>query len=351
MADWIGCYDPSILEVSLPISTTPDLLAYIFWFLPRQDVHEMGKVCIFWRDACTRPMLWHCVNLANRDFPRGFLDRPHVQKGTRRLDLTFAREVYDTTLCPVLPSFLHLRSLILDGCRQVSDRLLASLPRQLRRISLYWNTTISDKGMKVLGDQCPYLTHVGLSGCKFITNAGVRALCMRARCLVALDLTRAKIDDDALELIARYCPHLEVLNCYACASFESRGVQVLTATLSRLSSLDLCGCAQSLKDDAFSRLSAEGTCAQALRNLNLSWCLKLTDETLFSLAKDCHNLEVLRIRGNTNITDVGMSVLAQCAPFIRELDVNGCVGIERRTLSELKTMFPRLERLVPIDEQ
>lgn len=60
----------------------------------------------------------------------------------------------------------------------------------LQRLSLYWNVHISNAVLQKLSICCPKLTHLNLSGCKRITDDGLKAVARKCPELVDVDLTR-----------------------------------------------------------------------------------------------------------------------------------------------------------------
>ena len=85
---------------------------------------------------------------------------------------------------------------------------------------------------------------------------------------------------------------------------------------------------------------AEG-CPQ-LRWLNLTWCVKLTDEGVRQLALGCRRLRWLSLHGIVSVSLQGLTELSSsCARTLHTLDVQGCSsgGLEADQLAEL---FPRV---------
>lgn len=109
--------------------------------------------------------------------------------------------------------------------------------------------------------------------------------------------------------------------------------------LTYLKFLDLCG-AQNLSDDG---LSCIAECVN-LVSLNLTWCVRVTDEGVIAIAQGCTSLEFLSLFGIVGVTDKCLEALSSsCSNTITTLDVNGCIGIKRRSRDELLHLFPHIK--------
>lgn len=87
-------------------------------------------------------------------------------------------------------------------------------------------------------------------------------------------------------------------------------------------------------------------CAQ-LREVNLTWCIQLTDAGLCALASSCRRLESLSVHGVQGVTDASIEALAAgCAATLHTLDVNGCTGIRNRSREHLRQLLPALTTFV-----
>lgn len=83
--------------------------------------------------------------------------------------------------CPVLP---HCR------LTQAAITHLISKLRNLQRLELYWNLNVRDEVLLSLAAYAPSLAFLSLSGCKNVTDDGLRTLSGACTGLTHLDLTR-----------------------------------------------------------------------------------------------------------------------------------------------------------------
>lgn len=147
-----------------------------------------------------------------------------------------------------------------------------------------------------------------------------------------------KLTDDGLKSLLHKCLFLQSLNLYALSSFTDEAYRKI-CLLARLKFLDLCG-AQNLSDEALSCISK----CKNLESLNLTWCVRVTDEGVISIAKGCTSLEFLSLFGIVGVTDKCLEELSKsCSNKITTLDVNGCIGIKKRSREELLQLFPYLK--------
>ncbi|KAL2609192.1 hypothetical protein R1flu_027765 [Riccia fluitans] len=71
-------------------------------------------------------------------------------------------------------------------------------------------------------------------------------------------------------------------------------------------------------------IAAIGKNLHDLRDLDLTGCTLLTDESLLALATGCTRLEKLNLSGCIGITDVGLVALAKGCSSLRQLNLCGC---------------------------
>ncbi|XP_028056412.1 F-box protein At3g58530 isoform X2 [Camellia sinensis] len=240
----------------------------------------------------------------------------------KQINLEFAQDIEDKHLdilgSKCSDSLQNLESLNLNGCQKISDKGIEAITTvcfNLKVFSIYWNVRVSDIGIKHLVKNCKRIVNLNLSGCKNITDKSLQLLADNYQYLESLNLTRCiKITDGGLCQILLKCSSLQSLNLYALSSFTDEAYKKISI-LANLRFLDLCG------------------------------SQNLTNEGLYCIAK-CKNLASLNLTclfGIIGVTDKCLEALSRfCSNTLTTLDVNGCIGIKRRSHEELLQLFPHL---------
>ncbi|PIA48654.1 hypothetical protein AQUCO_01400911v1 [Aquilegia coerulea] len=239
-------------------------------------------------------------------------------------------------------SLQDLETLNLNVCQKISDKgiqAVTSVCPNLKSFSIYWNVRVTDLGIKKLSQNCRHLVNLNLSGCQSITDVGLNSIADNYPELEVLNLTRCtKLTDDGLQQILLKCSKLQSLNLYALSRFTDEAYKKI-ALLPNLKFLDLCG-AQNLSDQGLSCIAE----CKNLTDLNLTWCVRVTDVGVEAIAQGCSSLEFLSLFGIVGVTDNCLEALSRfCSNTLTTLDVNGCIGIKRRSRDELLQLFPNLK--------
>lgn len=264
----------------------------------------------------------------------------------KHINLEFARDVEDAHFIVIkdkcFNSLQSLESLNLNGCQKISDtgiEAITSCCPKLKSFSIYWNVRVTDTGLLHIVRNCKHIIDLNISGCKNISDRGIQLVADNYPELESLNLTRCvKVTDEGLKSLLHKCLFLQSLNLYALSSFTDEAYQKIYL-LARLKFLDLCG-AQNLSDEGLSCISK----CKNLVSLNLTWCVRVTDEGVISIAECCSSLEFLSLFGIIGVTDKCLDALSKsCSDKLTTLDVNGCIGIKKRSREELLKLFPYLK--------
>ncbi|KAI4378496.1 hypothetical protein MLD38_015967 [Melastoma candidum] len=264
----------------------------------------------------------------------------------KHVDLEFARDVEDSLFETIKTRFdaclKDLEVLNLNGCQKISDRgieAVTSVCPNLKVFSMYWNVRVTDSCIKHLVGCCKKVVDLNLSGCKNISDSSLELIAANYYELESLNITRCiKVTDRGLEHILEKCSNLQNLNLYALSSLTDKSYRKISL-LATLKSLDLCG-AQNLSDEALACIAK----CKKLVSLNLTWCVRVADSGVIAIARGCTSLEFLSLFGIVGVTDKCLEVLSEtCSRSMTTLDVNGCIGIKRRTRDDLLRLFPRIK--------
>ncbi|KAI9097560.1 hypothetical protein K1719_025331 [Acacia pycnantha] len=218
------------------------------------------------------------------------------------------------------------------------DSLPIILPRSKQGITDYSDEPscfedIGDDGVCALAAGCSRLSEVLLWRRRNIGNDGVISICSSAKHLRHLSLGRCNlITDEALEAISA-ATRITVLNLEGCSLITDRGLAYLASGSSskslkklilaecdritdsgvcllqkihRLEELNLAECGPKVTDTGCSAVAE----IQAIRKLNLSWMVNVSDTTVIALAVKSKNLVAVDFTGCELITGAGIRAFA-----------------------------------------
>lgn len=330
--------------------TAPTVMKIVCTRLPQRDLISLLLVSPWIHgNLISHPSLWQVLDFHEMDMAGDRLVAAlslSRYQNVKRIKLEFARDIEDKHLEIVKNmcrnSVGNLEVLNLNGCQKISDAgidFITFNSPKLKDFSIYWNVRVSDLGIKNLVKNCKLVTNLNLSGCKNVSDESLKLIAKNYQGLLLLNITRCtKLTDGGLRTILLNCSSLQSLNLYALSSFTDVAYQKISLLI-HLQFLDLCG-AQNLSDEG---LSCIANC-KSLISLNLTWCVHITDQGVISIAQGCTFLEFLSLFGIVGVTDKSLEALSRCcANTITTLDVNGCIGIKRRSRGELIHLFPKLK--------
>lgn len=186
-------------------------------------------------------------------------------------------------------------------------RQLANGCSKLRHIEFTQCQSISDAGLKSLGETCRVLTTIIFADCGF-SDTGLQALVSAGagESVIMLTLRRCKkITDKGLCAVAQSCQQLKTVDLTRCQRITDAGVQHLASNCPDIIDLTLQGC-NGILDDSVAHV-AQG--CPKLTRLDLSACGLLTDQSTGYLAKCLRGLAEIDL-SETSLTDSGIKYLA-----------------------------------------
>ncbi|CAL4886525.1 unnamed protein product [Urochloa decumbens] len=248
--------------------------------------------------------------------------------GVLELDLSqnpsrsFYPGVIDDDLDVIAGSFRNLRVLVLQNCKGISD-----------------------VGVAKLGDGLPSLQSLDVSRCIKLSDKGLKAVALGCQKLRQLHITGCRlITDNLLIALSKSCLQLEDLGAAGCNSITDAGISALADGCHQIKLLDISKC---------NKVGDPGVCKVAevssshLVSIKLLDCSKVGDNSIYSLAKCCRNLETLVIGGCRNISDASIHALAlACSSSLRSLRMDWCLKI---TDASLRSLLSNCKFLVAID--
>ena len=173
-------------------------------------------------------------------------------------------------------SFLHsVRSAALDDIVHSASSLkwLSMRGISVSRLQMKvdaWRVDLCDVSLLKTSD----LLHIGLDGCRSVTDECVRKIATRCCKLRSIRLKGCEnVTDAGISALGAGCSQLQRINLAGCHMVTDAGVIVLGARCSQLYSIDLAGC-HKVTDAGVIALAAGSS---QLQSINLSGCDKVTD--------------------------------------------------------------------------
>ncbi|RXH76503.1 hypothetical protein DVH24_019391 [Malus domestica] len=294
-------------EVAWSREIIPKVLRIVSTRLPQRDLIFLLLVSP-WLNATlvSCPSIWlhldfrEMNNAGNRLVDALSLAR---YRHVKHINLEFAQDIEDkhlelvkskVTFILCQDSLQDLEVMNLNGCQKISDKgieAITSACPSLKEFLSYWNVRVTDIGLAHLVKNCKHIVDLNVSGCKNLSDKSLQLIAQNYPELQLLNLTRCvKLTDSGLQQILHGCPSLHSLNLYA-----------------------------------------------------LSRCVRVTDVGVIAVAQACTFLEFLSLFGIVGVTDKCLEALSlTCSNTLTTLDVNGCIGIKKRSRDELLQMFPKL---------
>lgn len=138
-----------------------------------------------------------------------------------------------------------------------------------------------------------------------------------------------RITNDDILIICEMCPHLVSLSISNCWSISDQGVAYIAQKCTNLLNLNISYCGQ-----------VRGTCFQdhlmnSLICLDISYCKQIGNECLEQLLTHAPELQEIKFRRCTKITDFGIFLVARHCRHIRNLDLSDCDQITNKCLKWL----------------
>ncbi|KAG1710943.1 hypothetical protein DVH05_013664 [Phytophthora capsici] len=278
-----------------------------------------------------------------------------------------------------------LTYLDVSGCTALTDlsmRAISENMLQLRHLSIRHCIRVTDQGIRRLSLGCPDLTYLNAEGLPLLSDLhtsktngevyrqGISALAAGCHQLLHLDLSNCtSISDGTLHCIAMLSHELTALLLSGCYRVTAVGVKEVLTHCSKLTMLHASGCDQ-VTDRAFNirrqsssptgngsnelrDLRLRGTqvsdvtlkwlsrYSPQLRELDVSECCRITDMGLLTLTGSAMagTLRNLWLRNVVDITETGVSWLAEKCSKLMLLDVTGCPKVRSFSVKSLASSW------------
>jgi F-box/leucine-rich repeat protein 2/20 len=237
--------------------------------------------------------------------------------------------------------FTQLTTLSLRGCSAITTRVLHQLLMRspaLVRVQLRALDAVTNVTGDILAVYCPRVEALDVTRCFNLDGTGLHSMCTTV--LERGDRLRLKelrasglhyVTADLMASLASAAPHLEVLDLSGCRGLTNSGMRAFVACSDEDavgSEIDkvLLTSREAGRDPTdpmkyWRRLTR-------LRHLSLSGCTLLTDVAFKHLAHAVPNLEILELAGiGGQLHDDGLVHLLRTTPLLRKLDLEDATNI------------------------
>ncbi|KAI4339322.1 hypothetical protein MLD38_024279 [Melastoma candidum] len=208
-------------------------------------------------------------------------------------------------------NLFFLQSLDVSYCRKLTDLGLEAVAEgcpDLQRLYLEGCRFVTDKLLLSISHNCRKLKELGLQGCNNVTDQGISDLVDRCHKVEFLDINKcSNIGDLGVSRVAECCSFslrtLKLLDCYRAGD---QSIFSLAKYCKNLENLIIGGC-RDVSDEPLKCLAA--ACGDSLKYLRMDWCLNITDSSLKCILTQCGQLEALDIGCCEEVTDAAFEVL------------------------------------------
>ena len=218
--------------------------------------------------------------------------------------------------------------MIAQGCPQLTDVTLSGCKK------------ISDTGLRALAVNLPRMTSIDLCLTYNMTNVGITAIAERCPALVKISILAgcqsaygSVVLNESIWAIARGCPKLRTISISCVDELSDGSVAFLAERCKELRSVYLRRCAL-VTDGAI--IAIANSCPD-IEKLDLggrpmideygtSFSGNITDESFIIVGRKCSKLVDISITHNI-VTDIGIAALARGCPQLRSFSAHDCPSI------------------------
>ncbi|KAH1081623.1 hypothetical protein J1N35_021384 [Gossypium stocksii] len=337
----------SLMDGVTSIMLLPDdCLCFIFNFLDcRTDRESFGLTCHRWLNIQN-------LNRRSLQFPCSF-----GIVGPSSLSQS-CTDINSFHLYRILARFQHLEYLSLSGCIEILDSTLSYLKpygSKLQTLCLDCCFKISDYGISLVGDGCPFLTTISLYRCS-ITDTGLEALANACLALRHVNLAYCPcISDSGLRALSQGCRELQAVKISNCRGVSGVGLRGCSSTLVYIDAeccyLEPEGIMSIVSGGGLKFLNIAGLSCSNFRNgleaigngfaarlkiLNLRMCRSVTNASIVAIAKGCPQLQEWNLALCHEVRVLGWASIGSNCHNLKKLHVNRCRNLCHQGLQALR---------------
>ncbi|XP_047649940.1 F-box/LRR-repeat protein 20-like isoform X8 [Phacochoerus africanus] len=278
---------------------------------PQDSSPSQLSFCNLLRFVKERAARLHALDLSGTGLPPEALQALGQVAGLRlqELSLHSCRDLSTEAVAALCCQQPGLTSLDLSGCSELADGAILAVSRGLRhlqRLSLRKLQRLTDAGCSALG------------GLQELQSLDLAECC----------LLRGRALAQALGSVRGAPPPLASLSLAHCSSLKPQGPSLLM--LQALRELDLTACSK-LTDASLTKVLQ----FPQLKRLSLSLLPALTDKGLVAVARGCPSLERLALSHCSLLSDEGWAQAAGSWPRLQHLNLSSCSQLTARTLDSI----------------
>ncbi|MCD7464884.1 hypothetical protein HAX54_000144 [Datura stramonium] len=237
-----------------------------------------------------------------------------------------------------------LRKINVSGNHLITDRFLVALSMNclnLEGIKMEDCPFITLKGILSMLRTCAALTWISVSEIHIAqSSTGFECLATSSRALQKIEVSNSIISDEFLFMVANASLPLYMLSLCWCTDFTLSGISSLLCAYQSLKFLSLVQ-VDFLTDECMNDLSQYLRC---LVNIDLSGCVRLTNLTFFTLARNCPSLEEVYME-NTEFGTKDCFHNGVKNPRIRAVNLASNLYLDDDSLMNVALMCPNMEFL------
>lgn len=293
-----------------------ELKVEIFRFLNPKEIVRCSAVSKQWYKMCFDGQLWTSLDASEfyKDIPGESLVKILTSAGPFVKDLNLRgcvqmKERWGTDSAKITDACRNLEYFSIEGCRIDRSSLHFFLLRNPRliHINLSGLSTLNNSAMKIIAQGCPQLEYLDISWCEHVDTKGLQKVVQS--CSKLKDLRAAKVkgfNDESFLLDLYHRNTLERLLVSHCPDFDDDAL--LTLIQGRDPEIDV------LTDRAV-------VPPRMFRHLDFSRCRGLTDKSVKQLADKVPLLAGLHLSQCSALTDDAVLGIFETAPYMTHLDL------------------------------
>ncbi|KAG6031485.1 hypothetical protein E4U41_007561 [Claviceps citrina] len=308
-------------------------------FLRPKELVRASRVSKSFYKFCFDGQLWTSLDASEfyKEIPAESLARLIVSAGPfiKNLNLRGCVQVehYKRTEA-IVKACRNLKNATLEGCRNFQKSTLHTLLRtneKLVHLNLTGLSAVSNASCRIVAESCPQLESFNVSWCNKVEARGIKAV----------------ID---------FCPKLRDLRAGEVRGFDDMATAESIFTTNNLERLVLCGCAD-LTDDAL-QVMMQGphpkldiltgrplVARRKLRHLDLSRCIRLSNNGVQAIGYAVPELEGLQLSGCKALNDAAVEPILASTPRLTHLELEDLVELTNSFLSQHLAKAPCAETL------